>query len=253
MQDDEIITFEDRTYQSPTVSRDSQLEFIDTLRNVMGQKQNEVNASTYALGSQLPSNLGGLRGGEQTFEARYRTPQLEQTAANLRTAAQQSALNTALSNLQAAYKKRYNDAVLNYQKRAAVSSTTPTSGGQGSGLPINTNNQGETGVKTGGQTEAQKQLDTAQTNAQTWGADQTGSQLGNNATVIMYKVDGTPQYATVYRGPRNEFLGVETPTGSFNAAYGQNFLNQLEKAGNLFNAGGTPLNAINLFTGLSGL
>lgn len=129
MQDDEIITFEDRTYQSPTVSRDSQLEFIDTLRNVMGQKQNEVNSSTYALGSQLPSNLGGLGGGEPTFEARYRTPQLEQTAANLRTAAQQSALNTALSNLQTAYKKRYNDAVLNYQRRAANSTTKNSSTG----------------------------------------------------------------------------------------------------------------------------
>lgn len=122
MQDNiDFFEFEDRNYVPTTTSRDSQLDFIDTLRETMGQKQNEVNASTYALGSQLPSRFGGLSGGEQTFEARYRTPQLEQTAANLRTAAQQTALNQALSNLQSAWKKRYNDAVLNYQRRAASS------------------------------------------------------------------------------------------------------------------------------------
>lgn len=250
----DYFSFEDRAYQPATTSRDEQLSFIDTLRRTMADKQNQVNQSIYALGAQTPSRYGGLSGGENTFEARYRTPQLEQTAANLRTAAQQSALNTALSNLQGAWKKRYNDAVLNYQRRAATPSTTnPSGNGGGNGLPISTNSADQIDVKTEGKTESQQQLDNAESAAQAWAGEQLGSSMGNNATVIMYKVDGTPQYATVYRGPRNEFLGVDTPTGSYNASYGQQFLNQLQQGNNLFNAAGIPLNAINLFTGLSGL
>lgn len=123
-ENDDFYKFEDRAYLSPTLSRDEQLQFVDTLRETMADKSAQVSADTYALGSQLPSNLGGLSGAEATFEARYRTPQLEQSAANLRLAAQQSALNTALTNLQNAYKKRYQDAMLAYQKRAATPSTT---------------------------------------------------------------------------------------------------------------------------------
>lgn len=124
MNDEEIFNFEDRTYLTPTKSRDEQTQFIDTLRETMGNKTAQINADTYALGTQVPSNLGGLSGAEGTFTARYQTPQLNQTAADLRTAAQQTALNQALSNLQNAWKKRYNDAVLNYQKRAATPATS---------------------------------------------------------------------------------------------------------------------------------
>lgn len=118
---DETFNFEERIYTNPTTSRDEQLEFLDTLRETQGRNTAQIQADTYALGTQLPTQLGGLSGAEQTFQARYQTPQTQQTVADLRTAAQQSALNQALSNLQSAYKKRYNDAMLNYQKRAAAS------------------------------------------------------------------------------------------------------------------------------------
>lgn len=121
-ENEETFSFEDRTYLSPTTSRDEQLSFIDTLRNTQAQNTAQINADTYALGSQLPSNLGGLSGAEETFAARYQRPQTEATVADLRTAAQQSALNQALANLRSAWKKRYNDAVLNYQRRAATPS-----------------------------------------------------------------------------------------------------------------------------------
>lgn len=125
MENDVFNEFEERVYLDPTQSRNEQLSFIDTLRETQANNTAQINADTYALGSQLPSNLGGLRGAEDTFVARYQTPQINQTVANLRLAAQQSALNTALSNLQNAYKKRYNDAMFNYQKRAATAATTP--------------------------------------------------------------------------------------------------------------------------------
>lgn len=123
MNENESVTFEDRVYANPTTSRDERLSFIDTLRETQANNTAQINADTYAMGSQLPSNLGGLSGAEDTFIARYQTPQTNQTVANLRLAAQQSALNTALSNLQNAYKKRYNDAMLKYQNRAASPTT----------------------------------------------------------------------------------------------------------------------------------
>lgn len=148
MNPDEYFNFEDRAYLSPTVSRDEQLQFLDTLRETQAQNTAQINADTYALGSQLPSNLGGLTGAEETFVARYQTPQTEQTVADLRLAAQQSALNTALSNLQNAYKKRYNDAMLNYQQRAAKAATTPSTtndnGGDAESLGSSSTTEGGT-------------------------------------------------------------------------------------------------------------
>lgn len=125
-ENEDYFSFEDRVYLNPTQSRDEQLSFIDTLRETQANNTTQINADTYALGSQLPSSLGGLRGGEETFAARYQRPQTEATIADLRTAAQQSALNQALTNLQSAWKKRYNDAILNYQKRSATPSNTTT-------------------------------------------------------------------------------------------------------------------------------
>lgn len=125
-ENEDYFSFEDRVYLNPTQSRDEQLSFIDTLRETQANNTTQINADTYALGSQLPSSLGGLRGGEETFAARYQRPQTEATIADLRTAAQQSALNQALTNLQSAWKKRYNDAILNYQRRAATPSTNKT-------------------------------------------------------------------------------------------------------------------------------
>lgn len=150
MNEDEIYSFEDRTYLNPTTSRDEQLSFIDTLRETQAKNTAQIRTDTYNLGSPLPSNLGGLSGAEDTFIARYQTPQTEQTVADLRTAAQQSALNQALTNLQTAYKKRYNDAMLNYQQRAAKASATPSTNPSNTGneLPIDTNTGSGTGART---------------------------------------------------------------------------------------------------------
>lgn len=113
MQPEEFNEFEDRVYLSPTLSRDEQLQFVDTLREIQKNNTNEIISDTYALGTQVPSRLGGLSGAEDTFIAKYQTPQTNQTVSQLRAAAQQSALNTALSNLQNAWKKRYQSSLLN--------------------------------------------------------------------------------------------------------------------------------------------
>lgn len=107
---EEVFSFEDRDYVNPTLSRDEQLSFIDNFRDIEQQNINQINADTYALGTQVPSNLGGLTGSEGIWNARYRTPKTETTIANLQAAAQQSALNQAMTNLQNMWQNRYNQA-----------------------------------------------------------------------------------------------------------------------------------------------
>ena len=124
MQDNEFFEFEDRQYLRPETSRDERLSFIDTLRQTQQANTAQVNADTYALGSQVPSNLGGLGGAQGTFAARYQTPQTNATVAQLREAAQAQALNTAMGNLTDAWKKRYQDAINNYRRRSLTPSTT---------------------------------------------------------------------------------------------------------------------------------
>lgn len=121
-------TFENRVYQNPEASRDEQLSFIDTLRATQQANNAQIRTQTENLGTAVPSQLGGLTGPESYFTARYQTAPTNQVVASLRSAAQASALNTALSNLQDQYQKRYQDAYRNYQKRASSGS-----GGGGNG------------------------------------------------------------------------------------------------------------------------
>lgn len=247
MDTNEYIDVEDRLYLSPTTSRDEQLSFIDTLRETMSNNLGQINQGTYALGSQLPSNLGGLGGAEATFQARYQTPQLNATAANLRSAAQATALNTALSNLQNVWKKRYNDAVLNYQRRAATPSTTGGSGStpeDGSSL-FDTKTLGQSYAKLNeAAKQAYEQLQGSAMNqafADAAKASQQGGQSANTE-VYMTKVNGVPTYITVYRDELNKVTGLKTADANYDAAGAQQFLRDLAKANNLFDNSGKQLN-----------
>lgn len=134
MDDDTIIEIEGRQYVSPTKSRDEQLAFIDTLRDVTAENTAQINQNTYNLGSPVTSNIGGLGGSEALWQAQYQTPQVDATIADLRTVAQQQALNQELSNLQDVYQNRYKQARRNYAKRAKSSSGGGT-GGDPTDLP----------------------------------------------------------------------------------------------------------------------
>lgn len=123
--DNDTIEFENRTYVNPNVSRDEQMGFIDTLRQTQAENTARINQQTRALGSQIDPMYGGFTGGESDgtgegqsiFEQRYVTPQTENIVANLKTAAQQTALNQALSNYQNQLKQRYNEAHRNAKIR----------------------------------------------------------------------------------------------------------------------------------------
>ena len=126
----EVSEVESRYYLNPQVALDESNMFIDNLRETQQANNQQIKTDTYNLGTAVPSNLGGLTGGEGYFTSRYQTPQTASAVASLRAAAQAAALNQVLENEQNKWKKRYNDAYRAYQKRA-------NSGGNDDGLDPN--------------------------------------------------------------------------------------------------------------------
>lgn len=145
----EYTEFEGRYYANPQVSLDRSNQFIDNLRATQGIQNQEIAQQTQNLGTEVPSNLGGLTGGESYFASRYQTPQTNAVTANLRAIAQAQALNDVLSNEQAIWKKRYQDTYRAYQKRQNDRVNNPQSPSQdtSSNLPIDVNsNDGDNSV-----------------------------------------------------------------------------------------------------------
>lgn len=130
--DDVTFDLEERTYVSPQTGLEERNAFIETLRDIQAQNTAEINQNTYNLGSQVPSNVGGLTGSEGLWQAQYQTPQTDAQIANLRAVAQQNALNQATQNLQGIYQNRYKQALRDYYARrkaesdAAKTPSTPT-------------------------------------------------------------------------------------------------------------------------------
>lgn len=116
--ENEYTEFENRVYSNPQVSVDEANTFIDNLRSSQGQQNQGIFNTTKMLGTNVPSNLGGLLGGTGYFTSRYQTPQTNANIANLRATAQAQALNDVLSNEQAKWKQRYQKAYNAYQKSA---------------------------------------------------------------------------------------------------------------------------------------
>lgn len=113
----EYTELEGRYYANPQVSLDGSNQFIDNLRAIQGTQNQEIARQTQNLGTEVPSNLGGLTGGESYFTSRYQTPQTNAVVSDLRAVAQAKALNDALANEQAIWTKRYQDTYRAYQKR----------------------------------------------------------------------------------------------------------------------------------------
>lgn len=118
----EFVEIEGRQYLNPQTGLDESNAFIENLRATQGQQNQQIASDTYNLGTDIQSVQGGL--GTNTpanmgyFTSRYQTPQTNSAVANLRAAAQAEALNEVLSNEQAIWKKRYQDAYKAAQRRA---------------------------------------------------------------------------------------------------------------------------------------
>lgn len=122
---------EGRQYLNPQVALDEGNQFIDNLRSIQGQQNQEIMTDTQRLGTDIPSVQGGLLGPESYFISRYQTPQTNAVVANLRATAQAAALNDVLANEQAIWKEKYQQAYRNYQKRARARARRAASGGGG--------------------------------------------------------------------------------------------------------------------------
>lgn len=120
----EYSEIESRYYLNPQVGLDESNKFIENLRSTQQQNTAQIAKDTTALGTDVSSNLGGLGGGTDYWTARLSTPQTTSAVADLRATAQATALNQALENEQAIWKKRYQDAYRAYQKSAYDASKT---------------------------------------------------------------------------------------------------------------------------------
>lgn len=117
MDSSEFYTFEDQAYVNPTLSSGEQEGFINNFRNIQNRNNQQIATDTYNLGKALPSNLGGLGGGEAYFDERYQTDQVNDLVANLKTAAQAQLLNDAMNNYTSQLSRRYSNAQRAYNKR----------------------------------------------------------------------------------------------------------------------------------------
>lgn len=122
--ENEYSEIESRYYLNPQIALDESNNFIENLRSTQQQNTAQIARDTEQLGTAVSSNLGGLGGSTDYWTARYSTPQTNAVVENLRSVAQAQALNQALQNEQEIWKKRYNDAYRNYQKRVYDASKT---------------------------------------------------------------------------------------------------------------------------------
>ena len=130
----ESYDFEERKYINPTVSRDEQLGFIDRLRDVEARGMNQIARDTHALGTDVPSNLGGLTGSAGLWNRMYVAPRVNTMVSGLRATAQAQALSDILANYQNQMKQRYAKAYREYAKKNAQNSAGGTAG---SGISVN--------------------------------------------------------------------------------------------------------------------
>ena len=151
LNDSDFVEVEGRYYTNPQVALDESNKFIDNLRSTQQANNQQIQTDTYNLGAAVPSNLGGLTSpvtdgnggaGMSYFTSRYQVPQTNSAVANLRAAAQAQALNEVLANEQAIWKKKYQDAYRDYQRKAYNRSRS--GGGSGGGGTAGGNNNDNT-------------------------------------------------------------------------------------------------------------
>ena len=136
---------DERVYVSPTVSRDEQFEFIDTLRDQIGKNNTLISTQTEQLGTDIQPSLGGLTGSEGYFQQRYQTTPVETQVNTLKATAQAKALNDLMTNYAEQAKNRYQQAYRAAQKRANSPDTPATDDDPFEKLPIE-DTQNNTGL-----------------------------------------------------------------------------------------------------------
>ena len=233
LNDNEFTEFEGRSYLNPQVSLDESNTFIDNLRETQQANNQQIQTDTRNLGTDIPSNLGGLTGADSYFTSRYQVPQTNSAVADLKAAAQATALNEALANEEAMWKKRYQDAYRDYQKRAWNKSNTTGGGGGGTEGGLEYEDTGEEQVTVGENEvslEEPRTTDVGAVSAMNAYTGVTGGgQIPTSSSIpgILVDKNGNRTAITVYPGE-----GIEVAGGmSYNREGAKKFLSDWVKNG----------------------
>lgn len=126
MNENEYLTVNDRYYVNPRLSVDESEQFLETLRNAQKQGNAQIAQETHALGTDVPSSMGGLSGSGGIWEQRYQNPKVDSAIAKLRDSMQADALSKTMNNIVSQKQQEYKDAY-----RAAYKKQLSNSGGGG--------------------------------------------------------------------------------------------------------------------------
>ena len=270
MNDNEFYNYEDRAYIQPTLSSGEQEKFIDNFRDVQKQNNAQIAEQTYNLGTQVPSNLGGLGGGEAYFTSRYQTPQVGEMVATLKSAAQAQTLNDAMTNYQNQLNNRYKQAYREYQKRerarqralynAQLAAYTNGGGGGNDGVDYNTSEGDVLTIGDNGVTLPSSGSDNLSKTSNTLNTVNTNTGSGklpsSNWSGGYYTLNGkNVGFRTHDSNQGGAFGGLETPLGSYTKEGARNLLNSIVKqGGKVYNSAGKDVsNNLNLYFYQNGL
>lgn len=219
--DDTILDIESRSYVNPQTGLDERMQFIDTLRDVQAQNTAQINQNTYNLGSQVPSNVGGLTGSEELWQAQYQTPQTDAQIANLRAVAQQQALNQETQNLQAIYQNRYKQALRDFyarrKKENDVAKTQTPQNPSSTKLQIDTETPtpaGDLSIQVAPMTVAENQLNANALDQKVQQSATSGSFNAAGSQGLTYTDNGVTYYVNLHRDKLGTVTGGDLYTAS---------------------------------------
>lgn len=125
MNENEYYEEEGRYYANPQLGLDETSQFLESFEAARQRENDRIAQETHALGTDVPSSMGGLSGSGGVWRQRYQNPQVAKMISDLDAEMQAQALTTAMSNDLSKWQNRYSQAKRNYNKRKAAS-TTPS-------------------------------------------------------------------------------------------------------------------------------
>lgn len=243
--------FEGRVYQNPQLAIDEGNKFIDNLRENQLKQNQQITQQTQNLGTNVPTNLGGLTGAGSYFTSRYQVPQTNSAVADLRATAQKVGMQQALENESAMWKKRYNDAYRAYQKSAYDKENQPTT--QNPSSDPASKGVVKTIIDTEREQGVSEPVGTKSFDHSSWG----DFVAGKGERTISYTINGNTYYANIYNqtGYGNErFTGMDTSAGlSYEGQHALDYLNKIvADGGKIRDANGNEITPYQALTGSTG-
>lgn len=117
MNENEYYEEEGRYYANPQLGLDETSQFLESFEAARQRENDRIAQETHALGTDVPSSMGGLSGSGGVWRQRYQNPQVAKMISDLDAEMQGQALTTALSNDLNKWQERYNQAKRAYNKR----------------------------------------------------------------------------------------------------------------------------------------